>query len=52
MAAHGRRDVTVLWSVIVLLLIALVGGAVVGVILAFGLNTVVEVARSLGRSRR
>jgi hypothetical protein len=39
----------VLWSVIVLLLIALVGGAVVGVILAFGLNTVIEAAKSLRR---
>lgn len=38
-----------LWSVLVLVLIALAGAAVVGVILAFAGNAVVELVRTLRR---
>jgi hypothetical protein len=41
--------IAMVWSVIVLVLIALIGGAIVGLIAAFGINAVVEVARGVSR---
>ena len=36
------------WSVLVLLLLALAGGAVVGLLVAFVVNAVIQVVRSVG----
>jgi len=44
---EGR--VAVVWSVVVLLLIALIGGAVIGIVAAFGINAVAQAVKGLGR---